>query len=63
MNSAFNENANFTKMINEDEPVLITNVKQKTFVDVNEEGTEAAAVTGIEMEITSYLSMSRLIWK
>ncbi len=53
MASAFDENANFTKMINEDEQVLITNVKQKTFIDVNEEGTEAAAVTGIEMGITS----------
>ena len=53
MNSAFDGNANFTKMINEDEQVSITNVKQKTFVNVNEEGTEAAAVTGIEMGITS----------
>ncbi|WP_210470567.1 serpin family protein [Sporosarcina sp. 6E9] len=53
MTSAFGGNANFTNMINEDEPVSITNIKQKTFIDVNEEGTEAAAVTGIEMGITS----------
>ena len=53
MNSAFDGNANFTKMINEDDQVSITNVKQKTFINVNEEGTEAAAVTGIEMGITS----------
>jgi serine protease inhibitor len=53
MATAFDENANFTKMINEDDHVSITNVKQKTFIEVNEEGTEAAAVTGIEMGITS----------
>ncbi len=53
MKSAFDENANFTKMINEDDQVSITNVKQKTFIDVGEKGTEAAAVTGIEMGITS----------
>jgi serpin B len=31
----------------------ITEVKQKTYVDVNEEGTEAAAVTSVEMGVTS----------
>lgn len=30
-----------------DEPLYIDWIKQKTYVDVNEEGTEAAAVTGI----------------
>ena len=53
MNSAFGEDANFTKMIKEEDPVWISGVKQKTFIDVNEEGTEAAAVTSITMETTS----------
>ncbi|MDR3297564.1 MAG: serpin family protein [Prevotellaceae bacterium] len=33
--------------------VVVSNIKQKTFVEVNEEGTEAAAVTAIGMEMTS----------
>ncbi|MCZ2260314.1 serpin family protein [Sporosarcina sp. G11-34] len=53
MNSAFSEGADFTKMIKEEDPVWISGVKQKTFIDVNEEGTEAAAVTSVEMKTTS----------
>ena len=33
--------------------VYVSEAKQKVFVEVNEEGTEAAAVTGIEMRTTS----------
>ncbi len=52
MPSAFYEkDANFSKMvtINDTNPIWISQVKQKTFIDVNEEGTEAAAVTSVEM--------------
>jgi serpin B len=55
MPQAFSETtADFSAMA--DEPLFVNEVKQKSFVDVNEEGTEAAAVTelglssGIEME-------------
>ena len=45
------ETADFTRMT--PAPVCITNVKHKTYVDVNEEGTEAAAVTSVEVGLTS----------
>ena len=53
MTTAFDQGANFSKMIKEDQPLRISNVKQKTFIDVNEEGTEAAAATSVGMEKTS----------
>ncbi len=39
--------------INDDPRLKVFEVKQKTFVEVNEEGTEAAAVTSVGMEVTS----------
>lgn len=54
MADAFNEEkANFSKMIETDDPLWISQIKQKTFIDVNEKGTEAAAATSVEMETTS----------
>jgi serpin B len=47
MTAAFSRQADFRGMSGE--PLYISIVKQKTYVDVNEEGTEAAAVTGIAM--------------
>ena len=47
------DNANFGKMCNIPPNVYIRKVKHKTFVEVNEEGTEAAAVTSISMGIKS----------
>jgi serpin B len=45
MTNAFTRQADFSGISSE--PLLISWVKQKTYVDVNEQGTEAAAVTGI----------------
>ncbi len=48
MGIAFSDKADFSKMISgagEDEGLFLQTVLQKSFVEVNEEGTEAAAVT------------------
>jgi len=47
MQRAFTPAADFSAMA--EEPLYISAVKQKSFVDVNEEGTEAAAVTTVRV--------------
>jgi serine protease inhibitor len=47
MRQAFGSSADFSAMA--DEPLFMSEVKQKSFVEVNEEGTEAAAVTTVTM--------------
>ncbi len=49
------QRANFSKMIDiSGENVFISAVKHKTFMEVNEVGTEAAAVTSVEVGVTSF---------
>ncbi|MEI6677002.1 MAG: serpin family protein [Mariniphaga sp.] len=53
MSVAFSESlADFSRM-NSADHLFITKVKHKTFVDVNEEGTEAAAATSVGIGVTS----------
>jgi serine protease inhibitor len=53
MGIAFTDGADFTGMSPLGHQLEITNVIQKTFVDVNEEGTEAAAATSVGIGLTS----------
>jgi serpin B len=51
MGIAFSDLADFSR-IKRDGGLQITNVLHKTYVDVNEEGTEAAAVTSVGVGVT-----------
>jgi serine protease inhibitor len=46
------DEADFSK-INPEQQIFISMVKQQAYIDVNEEGTEAAAATVVEMELTA----------
>lgn len=50
MAAAFDpQRANFSRMAPPNEPLYISEVRHKTFLDVNEKGAEAAAATAIKM--------------
>jgi serine protease inhibitor len=53
MHVPFTVAADFTRMSPAGRQLMISTVKQKTFVDINEEGTEAAAVTSVGIVATS----------
>ncbi|MHC4243751.1 MAG: serpin family protein [Planctomycetota bacterium] len=54
MTDAFSSNANFSG-INGQRDLFISAVIHKAYVDVNEEGTEAAAATAVTMKLTSVM--------
>ena len=60
MEEAFTGTADFTG-INEGGNIFISDVKHKTYIDVNEKGTEAAAVTSVEMRLTAVMDPTEFI--
>lgn len=46
MSEMFSNSANFGDLLDSNEPLQISDVVHKAFIDVNEEGAEAAAATG-----------------
>jgi serpin B len=57
MGDAFDPNvANFEAVLSTPSRLYINSVKHKTFVEVNEEGTEAAATTSVDVFATSAMS-------
>ncbi|MCR5202162.1 MAG: Ig-like domain-containing protein [Lachnospiraceae bacterium] len=53
INTAFTEAADFSKLVNK--PFMIDGVNHKTFIEVDENGTKAAAVTDVVMKAGSLL--------
>ena len=53
INKAFTDTADLSSMLTGSDRTLISDVIHKTYIDVDEEGTEAAAVTGVSVGATS----------
>ena len=54
MGLAFRPGADFTRLSPQGDALCISFVRQKTFVEVDERGTRAAAVTGVGVGVTSF---------
>lgn len=48
MDKMFSYGAEFNNLLEQSEPLMVSKVVHKAFIEVNEEGAEAAAATGRE---------------
>ncbi len=62
MTLAFSDQADFSG-ISTAEDLMISEVLHKAFVDVNEEGTEAAAATGVVVRVTAALPQEPIVFR
>jgi serpin B len=60
MENAFSGSADFTG-INKNGSLAISDVKHKSYIEVNEKGTEAAAVTSVEMKLTAIMEPLKFV--
>lgn len=48
MTNMFSDSAQFSELLEQPEPLKVSKVVHKAFIEVNEEGAEAAAATGTQ---------------